>query len=663
VSWFSAVPVIATAVAIMFVPGLLVNYLFGLRGIAAWAIAPVIPISVASVGAIIAPMLGVRLSIWVLVVPSVLIAVVIGLLAFLLRRRLPARAPDERGMTFAILAGLGVALVVGVITATLSITDADNYSATFDAVFHYHALSYIEDTGNGSALTIASLGVPDIKAAFYPAAWHDLTAILQNVTGASIPEAANVITVVIALLVWPLGCMLLARQLFGPSRITVGVAGALSVAFPAFPWTLMGYGTLWPNVLGLALIPAGLAVLMSITSLAKEDVIGRARAWVILPVLGLAALMAHPNSVFSLAVLAVPILGTWLFIWTRRQHQAGKTVRGLVFAALMLVGAFVFVYVVNELPMVNAIKATRWPPFESVPQAVGEVLLNSTNRKAAAWLLSIVVLAGIISCIRQKTRRWLIAGHVLSGALFMMAAAINTDRTALFTGFWYNDSWRLAAMLPITGVPLATIGVMAIATAVRNVLTKQTVVRLPSFARSPIAIVAVVIVAFGGLSSGFYTEDKAAFIEESYAQMDGGGNQKILTKSKLALIEDTERIVPPDALIAANPWIGATAVWSLADRRLLIPNLDPLIMTPDQAYLAKNLIKASTDPKVCDLVTKLNVQYLMTGPIALADGPNDSRLPFFSGLREPNGAKGFERVAQEGGSELFKITACGSGRS
>jgi hypothetical protein len=204
---------------------------------------------------------------------------------------------------------------------------------------------------------------------------------------------------------------------------------------------------------------------------------------------------------------------------------------------------------------------------------------------------------------------------------------------------------------------------MAIATAVRNVLTKQTVLRLPSGVSSPIAVVAVVVIAFGGLSSGFYTEDKAAFIEESYAQMDGGGNQKILTRSKLALIEDTERIVPPDALIAANPWIGATAVWSLADRKLLIPNLDPLIMTPDQAYLAKNLIWASTDPKVCDLVTRLNVQYLMTGPIALADGPNDSRLPFFSGLREPNGAKGFERVAQEGGSELFKITACGSGRS
>jgi hypothetical protein len=662
VSWFSAVPVIAAAIMIMFVSGLLVNYLFGLRGIAAWAIAPVIPISVAAVGAIIAPSLGVRLSIWVLVVPSVLIAIVIGVLAFLLRRRLPARMPDERGMTFAMLAGLGFALVVGVITAKLSITDADNYSATFDAVFHYHALSYIQDSGNGSSLTVSSLGIPDVKAAFYPAAWHDLTAILQNLTGASIPEAANVITVVITLLVWPLGCMLLARQLFGQSPIAIGVTGALSVAFPAFPWTLMGYGTLWPNVLGLALIPAGLAVLMSITGLAKEDVIGRARAWVILPVLGLAALLAHPNSVFSLIVLAVPILGTWLFIWVRKQHQAGKTVRGLVLAGAMVLGTFVFAYLVNELPMVNGIKATRWPHFESVPQAVGEVLLNSTNRKPAAWLLSIVVLVGIVSCIRQKTRRWLIAGHVLSAALFVMAAAINSDRTALFTGFWYNDSWRLAAMIPITGVPLAAIGVMAIGTALRNVLTGQTVLKLPRIANSQVAVATVLVIAFGGLTTGFYTQEKAAFVEESYAQMDGGGNQKMVTAAKLTLIQDIGRIVPPDAVIAANPWIGATAVWSLADRRLLIPNLDPLIMTPDQAYLAKNLIRASVDPKVCQLVGKLNVQYLMTGPVALADGPNDSRLPFFSGLRDPNGAKGFERVAQAGDSQLFKISACGSGR-
>jgi hypothetical protein len=661
VSWFSAVPVIAACVAIMFVPGLLVTYLFGLRGIAAWAIAPVIPIAVATVGAIVAPALGVRLSLWVLLVPSIVIALVVGLVSFLLRRKYPARTPDDRGLTYAILAGLGVALVVGVITAKLSITDADNFAATFDAVFHYHALAYILDTGNGSALTVGTLGLPGAKASFYPVAWHDLAAILQTMTGTTIPVVGNVITVVTALLVWPLACMLLARQLFGPAKLAIGVTGALSIAFPAFPWTLMGYGTLWPNILGLALVPAGLAVLMSIANLAKDDAIGRGRAWLIMPVLLVATLVAHPNALFSLAVLAIPILVLWLFMFVRDQQRAGRLVRGLVIGGVLVVGALVFAYVVNKLPMVNGIKATRWPATQDVSQAFGEALLNATNRKPAAWLLSIVVLIGVVSCIRQGTRRWLIACHALSVGLYVLAAGIANDQTSRLTGFWYNDSWRLAAMVPITGVPLAVIGVLAVTVAIRNKVGALSRIKLPEFAKSRTAIAWALVVVFAGVTAGFYAEEKAAFVEESYAQLDGGGNQKMVTADKLALMDDAQRIVPPDAVIAANPWIGATALWPLEDRKLLIPNLDPFMMPPDQAYLAEHLNFARIDQKACSLIAKLNVQYLMTGVVKLT-GPDDPRMPYFRGLREPMDTKGFQLVAQRGPNKLFKITACDASR-
>jgi hypothetical protein len=662
VSWFSAVPEIVVCVAIMFLPGLPVTYLLGLRGVAAWAVAPVIPITVASIGAIVAPSLGIRLSIWVLLVPSVVIALVVGAIAFLLRRRYPARTPDPRAITYSVLAGLGFALAVGLVTTKWSITRPDNFAATFDAVFHHHVLAYIQDTGNGSALSIGGLGIEGVKPAFYPAAWHDLAGILQNLTGTGIPVAANVITIVISLLIWPLGCILLARQLFGPARLPIAVTGALSLAFPAFPWTLMGYGTLWPNILGLALVPAGLAVVMSIAGLAKEDVIGRGRAWLIAPVLLAATVLAHPNALFSLVVLAVPILATWLFIWVRDQQRAGRLVRGLVIAAVLVVGAAVLAYLINSLPVVNGIKTTRWRATENMSQAVGEVLLNATNHKAAAWLLSIVVVIGIISCIRQKSRRWLVAGHLLSAALFVMAAGIADDYTAKFTGFWYNDSWRLAAMVPITGVPLAAIGVLAITAAIKNRADALTSVKLPDQARSRTTVAAVVVVAFTVVTFGFYADEKGAFVRDSYAQLDGAlGDRKLITPDKLALMQDAQRIVPPDALVAASPWTGATALWPLMDRKLLIPNLDPSVMTPDQAYLARYLVLARGNPQACELISRLNVQYLMTGPVGMT-GPDDHRLPHFRGLGEPSDPRDFQLVAQRGESKLFKITACDSAR-
>jgi hypothetical protein len=662
VSWFSAVPEIVVCVAIMFLPGLPVTYLAGLRGIAAWAIAPVVPITVAAIGAIIAPSLGIRLSIWVLVVPSVAIALVVGVIAFLLRHRFPARTPDARGVTYAILAGFGFALVVGLVTAKWSITRPDNFAATFDAVFHHHALAYIQDTGNGSALTISGLGVEGVTPSFYPAAWHDLAAILQNVTGTGIPVAANVITIVISLLIWPLGCILLGRQLFGPAPLPLAVTGALSLALPAFPWTLMGYGTLWPNILGLALVPAGLAVLMSITNLAKEDVIGRGRAWLFAPVLLVATVFAHPNALFSLVVLALPILATRLFIMVRNYQRAGQLTRGLVTAAALVVGSAVLAYLINSLPVVNAIKTTRWQPVENPAQAVGEVVLNATNQKGAAWLLSIVVLAGIISSLRQKNRRWLVAGYVLTAVLFVMAVGVNDDYTAKFTGFWYNDSWRLAAMLPITGVPLAAIGILAITTAIKNRIDALGSVKVPDRARSQTVLAAAVIVVFTVLTFGFYASEKGTFVRDSYAQLDGGtGDKRMLNPDKVALMKDAQRIVPQDALVAANPWTGATALWPLADRKLLIPNLDPGVMTPDQAYLAEYLVLARRDPKACGLISRLNVQYLMTGPVEMT-GPDDHRLPRFRGLGEPSDPKDFQLVAEQGKNKLFKITACDSAR-
>jgi hypothetical protein len=660
VSWFSAVPEIAVGIAILFLPGLAVTYLFGLRGVAAWAIAPVIPITVASIGAILAPSFGIRLSIWVLLVPSVVIALVAGAVAFLLRRRYTARTPDARGITYATLAGFGFALAVGLVTAKWSITRPDNLAVTFDAVFHHHVLAYIQDTGNGSALSIGSLGVEGVKSSFYPAAWHDLAAILQNVTGTGIPVAANVITIAISLLIWPLGCILLARQLFGPAKLPIAVTGALSLAFPAFPWTLMGYGTLWPNILGLALVPAGLAVLLSITGLAKEDVIGRGRAWIVAPVLLVATVLAHPNALFSLVVLALPILATWLFVMVRNQQRAGHLVRGLVTAAGLVIGAAVLAYLINSLPVVNGVKTTRWSPTENPAQAVGEIVLNATNKKAAAWLLSFVVLVGIFSCIRQKSRRWLIAGHVLTAALFVMAVSVNDDYTAKFTGFWYNDPWRLAAMLPITGVPLAAIGVLAITAAIKNRV--DALGRIPDKARSQTAITAAVVAVFTVVTFGFYADEKGTFVRDSYAQMDGAlGDRRMINPDKLALMQDAQRIVPPDALIAASPWTGATALWPLMDRKLLIPNLDPSVMTPDQAYLAGSLVLARRDPKACELISRMKVQYLMTGPIEMT-GPDDHRMPHFRGLGEPSDPKDFQLVSQRGENKLFKITACDTAR-
>ena len=55
--------------------------------------------------------------------------------------------------------------------------------------------------------------------------------------------------------VWSAGCVLLARQALGPRPVVTAAAAIFSAGFTAMPYLLSGYGTLWPNLLGMALVP------------------------------------------------------------------------------------------------------------------------------------------------------------------------------------------------------------------------------------------------------------------------------------------------------------------------------------------------------------------------------------------------------------------------
>src|SRR5690606_26089734 len=120
---------------------------------------------------------------------------------------------------------LPTALVIGAVSGLWRIaayvTDPSAISQTNDAVFHLNALRYILETGSASSLDVSSfIG----GTGFYPAAWHALASLIVLVSGATIPVAANALTIVIAVLIWPLGLTWFARAATGSSAIAAYTA-------------------------------------------------------------------------------------------------------------------------------------------------------------------------------------------------------------------------------------------------------------------------------------------------------------------------------------------------------------------------------------------------------------------------------------------------------
>ncbi|HYQ64650.1 DUF6541 family protein [Actinophytocola sp.] len=644
-SWFEVLPVALIAVGWLWAPGLPVAYLLGLRGIAAFAMAPVVSIAVVASTAVVAGMAGLDWSVPLVLVAALAVVGLAGLLRFLLRRTgLLAGTADPRRLSLIAAAGFVPAAVLAAVSVVHAVGSPDTLSQVFDTPFHYNALAYIRDSHDASSLTISALGDPEVTPAFYPAAWHDFTSLVMMSTGASVPVAANVFCTVITVLLWPASCLLLVRQLFGRNTAALVVTGVLSIAFPGFPWDFFGWGVLWPNLLGMALAPALFALVLTVTGWVRDDMVGRGRAWLLLAIAVVAAGFAHPNVLFSLAALSIFPAGAALFLRARRLHREGRTRRAIVeyvVFVVALVGGWLGT--ITSSALAPARNWASWKSFETPANAVGEVLFNATNQHEALWLLSAVMIVGAFTARRFPAMRWVLAAHLVSGFLYVVSASLVRPDTRLLIGFWYNDSHRLAAMLPITAVPLAVAGVVFLTTRLKALVRTE---------RATVPVLAVgLTVLLVVVTAGLYPADRESRVAVTYQQPE---NQKLVSDRMRAFYDRVADRIPESSVVIGNPFDGSVMLWALEDRRVLYPHFLSS-KSPDEVYLGQNLYKASWDSRVCEAVRRYRIEYVLQGK----DDPAIARTTPFQGISKVADARGFELVDRAGPTSLYRITACG----
>src|SRR4029079_2201201 len=96
-------------------------------------------------------------------------------------------------------------------------------------------------------------------------------------------------------------------------------------------------------------------------------------------------------------------------------------------------------------------------------QAMGQALTLSTVITQAHWFLGAATLWGFYRLLKVPRLRWLLVSHVLLVFLYVLCAGASGLLSRELTGFWYNDAQRVAALIPMTAVPLAALGITAAA--------------------------------------------------------------------------------------------------------------------------------------------------------------------------------------------------------
>lgn len=653
--WLDAVPAMLVAMTVVIGPGLVLGWSMRVKGFALLALAPLLSVSLVAVAAVVSSFIGLPWSAW----PVAALTLLASAVAFGVVRRstatwTPRRGPDSR-FVYAI-AGTLLAAVIAGFRLMYVFGSPDSISQTYDNIFHLNAVQYILQTHRASSFTVGGMtGIP-----FYPAGWHAVVALTVQLSGANIPIGVNATNLIIGSVVWPLSCILLCQQVMGQSRMAALLAGVLSTAFGAFPLMMVDFGVLYPNLLSISVLPALLALgtqLLRLTVVQDLPPVGRGLA-ILMGVPGVA--FSHPSTLMAFLAFLVPAVllvsaRSWRR-WLRRWPESRR--RAFSWTAVLLVGMITTVLLWQAVR--PAAEAAFWPPIQSPARAIAELALNAEMNRPPALLVSVFVLIGSAAMLRRRHLWWVLGMFGVACLLFIVVSSFSPGRLRDFvTAIWYNDSYRLAALVPVAGVVVATYGALILTRWVWKHLGRKTersvfvpsggTIRM-STARAPwaagVTIAAVALLSqMGGLQ---FTAEKA---RASYELLP---DSPLITSDEMAVLRDMKELVPADAVVAVNPWNGSALAYALADRtptqfHVLSDNLS----TYDRIIL-DNLRDANTDPEVCPAVLALNVTYVLDfGQQEINDGAHPA--PGVGKLEESGTVI---KIAQHGNAKLFKLEAC-----
>ena len=671
-TWIEVVPAFIAALAILYIPGVLLGTVTGVRGIVLYASAPAITVALLAVLAIVLPVVHIDWSpIWVMLAVLVVVLVAAGVRALIVRRHPRAGAAADpsrdgrRRFDWVLAAAIGIPAIVVLVQTAIAFVSPASISQTFDAIFHLNALRYIANTGNASSFHIDQLVTLPGTHAFYPAAWHSLTSLVIETTGVSIPVGANITNMAVAAFAWPASVILLARTLLPGSRPALVAAGALAAALPGFPLLMVTFGVLYPYFLALAFLPLAIAlgakVLRHGFRLEWRPTI--ANGWLLIMAL-VAIGLAQPAVVFAWAALLVPLLAVLTAGLARSlRGVGGKVLVWVVFAIVLLVLAAAWLYE-GRLG-----STTPWANYTNPPVALWQAITYSKSGAPLAIAAGILTVLGIVRLAIRPGTRWYLGSWLIGLFLFGVAASLPSwSLRWMITGLFYRDPPRLYALFTVVSAPVAVIGAVWLWELVVAFLGSRSTSRADAAATATAArglgatasavLGALAVVVLVVATQGTAVWHQVAATRVTYT---AGPKAPILSDDERTLIDRLPSEVPTTSLIAGDPWTGTAYAYALANRPVLNPHFSARI-SPLSGVINGGLNQANSDPAVCEAVRALHVGYVLDFGVYAKDAGNTGYgfnfVAGYSGLIGLVQAGVATEVDHQGHARLLKITAC-----
>ena len=445
------------AFAVVLIPGYVVFRMAGMGKGASLSFAPLASLFILTLVAFCLRYSGIYADWRTVLVSMVLVTAALSLLAFMLAKKSPLSFDVDIKL---VLAACLVSAAAAVAYYVFPLDSAFSFYQENDNIAHLSCVREFLETGAYCYGSITR----------YPALWRTYAAVVASFGAGEVTVAANAVNLVLIAYVYPAAMVSFVEVALPEHKRAKVFACLLVSAFAVFPWGLLLFGPLYPNVIGNALLP--LAMTAFVLAIRANSLKG-ASGWCALFVLSCFVLFyAHPNALFTGVVVLSPLCVET--IWDRTANSGMSDLRRKLYCVAFSLFVLVVWVGLYKLPLLSGVVSFDWPAYTTVSQSLVNVLtLGLTKASAPQYVLGLIVLVGISVALKAKGSWWVVATYCLLILIYVADVAIGGRLQHFLAGFWYSDSFRVASSFVYILVPLAGLGcdkIFNVASRCRSVL-------------------------------------------------------------------------------------------------------------------------------------------------------------------------------------------------
>ncbi|MGV0627751.1 DUF6541 family protein [Mycolicibacter minnesotensis] len=636
----------ATALLLMVAPGTFVAARAGLTWLLAVAIGPALTYGV--VGAAIVPFgaLGIPWNASTAAIALVLIGVLTTAATKGLRSALDRRpgihvaAPASAGgPTLIVAAGALTGLVLIGWAAVRGIPDWQSIPSTWDAVWHANTVRFILETGQASPTHMGELRNVETHAAlYYPSAFHALTAVLCQLTGAAPTSAYTLSAVAASIWLFPVSAALLTwnllhrRTTVGRTALACAAAAALAASFTALPYVEFATAAI-PNLVAYGLVVPAFALITAVRTLRDRIPIA------VLALVGVFSVHLTGGMVTVLLVAAWWLCPKDGALWNPLR---GKRRDALALAAVLVPTALVLMpQLLSVRQQAQIIAGHAFVTHEGRRSGLRDALLLHTRHLNDFPIqYTLVALTGLGAVLLLVRRVWwpVALWAVLVVAVVQSSAPLGgTLGSALgtFTDLFYSDPRRIMAAMTLLLTPMAGVGLAALAALVAK----------PVGARLRPAATAV-LVAAAAIGLAWHYLPRHAFLFGDKYDSVMVDSRDLEAFAYLADLPGARDSVIGNANVDGSAWMYAVSglhpLWTHYD----YPQQEG--PGPQRFIFWAYADDADTDPRVAQAVHALNIRYV------LISSPTVRGFSLPDGLVSLEKSRSWAKIYDNGGASIYQ---------